>query len=60
MKRRDSALYLVFKPAPAKAGGGAEAEWALETAERRAEPDGLVDGWSEVRGWDINRVAGER
>ena len=26
MKRRDSALYLVFKPAPAKAGGGAEAE----------------------------------
>ena len=26
MKRRDSALYLVFKPAPAKAGGGAEVE----------------------------------
>ena len=47
MKRRDSALYLVFKEALRLSE-----RW--RPVERRAESDGLVGGRSQVRGRHLN------
>ena len=58
MKRRDSALYLVFKVSLRLSerwrplNGGRNLMGLL--------PYGLADRWSEVRGRYLNRVAGER